>query len=79
MYVCTYVHTYVCVYTFHLHIYVHMLEDEDEVEDIALITDEPIEDDSMALYFCSPKITANCECYCMYMLVDINYVPLHIN
>ena len=55
-----------------------MLEDEDEVEDIALITDEPIEDDSTALYFCSPKITAKCECCCMHTLLDV-YVPLHTN
>ena len=36
---------------------------QDEVEDTALITDEPIENDSIALYFCSTKITANCEYY----------------
>ena len=47
----------------------HTCVGQDEVEDTALITDEPIEDDSMALYFCSPKITANCEYYCTLVLV----------
>ena len=44
-------------------------EDKDEVEDTALITDELIEDDCIALYFCSSKITANCEC--TYILVEV--------
>ena len=38
---------------------VYMLTGKDEMEDITCTTDELDENDSLALYFCSPKITAN--------------------
>ena len=40
---------------------IHMLTGQDEMEDINITctADELDENDSIALYFCSPKITAN--------------------
>ena len=57
-----------------LYIYTYTYVGQGEVENTVLITDEPMENDSIAFYFCSPKITANCEYYyivniyiCMYV------------
>ena len=49
---------------------VYMLTGQDEMEDIACTTDELDENDSLALYFCSPKITANGKqiFLCIYIL-----------
>lgn len=57
-----YVYTYCTVYV-----------GQDEVEDAGLTTDEPIENDSIAFYFCSPKVTANCKCimYCVWLNVHV--------
>ena len=51
-----------------MYVYTYCMVGQDEVEDTGLITDEPIENDSIAFYFCSPKVTANCEYHIVFYI-----------
>ena len=51
---------------------VHMLTGQDEMENIICTADELDENDSLALYFCSPKVTANGKYTFLHIYIGIS-------